>query len=138
MNKVIILVCMMASITFAQLMGPKISVQQSEFNFGDIKQGNVVAHEFVIHNTGDDALEIKNVRASCGCTAVKPEKDVLKPGESTKIKVTFNTAGREGKQQKYVYITTNDKEKPEVRLKFNATVLADNQTEQSSDKDKKN
>ena len=63
-----------SSILFAQLMQPKLVLQQTEFDFGDIKQGDVVSHTFVLSNSGGDLLKISNVQASCGCTAATPEK----------------------------------------------------------------
>ena len=108
---------------FAQVIGPKISVLHSEYSFGDINQGDKVSHNFTITNSGGDLLKITDVRASCGCTAAKPEKNELKPGESTQIKVEFNSQGRKGNQVKYVYIKTNDKENPEVKLKISGNVV---------------
>jgi hypothetical protein len=132
MRKILSMLLVLSSLSFAQLIGPKLAVPQPNYDFGDLKQGEVVSHEFIITNNGDDKLIIKDVRPSCGCTAAKPEKDSLKPGESVKIKVEFNTAGREGKQHKYVYVTTNDKEQPEFRIKFFANILVENKSEQSS------
>lgn len=123
MGKILNILILFSSLTCAQLIGPKLSVQQSEYDFGEVKQGELVEHEYIVSNTGDDLLVINDVRASCGCTAAKPEKDSLNPGESTKIKVQFNTTGREGLQQKSVYLSTNDREKSEFRLKFTATVI---------------
>ncbi|MCU7496358.1 MAG: DUF1573 domain-containing protein [Ignavibacteria bacterium] len=125
MKTIFTMLLLFASVSFAQVMGAKLAVQSPAFNFGDIKPNSFVEHDFVISNTGDDSLVIMDVRASCGCTAAQPEKNVLLPGESAKINVKFNTIGRVGKQQKYVYIISNDKENPETRLSFTANVLPD-------------
>jgi len=108
-----------------QVVGPKLSVPEKSFDFGDINEGDVVKHTFTIYNTGDDLLVIKDVKASCGCTAALPDKKKLKPGESTGIKVEFNSAKRRGKQRKHVYLTTNDPENKEVRLTFTTNILVD-------------
>jgi uncharacterized cupredoxin-like copper-binding protein len=108
---------------FAQLIGPKISVQSAEHNFGDIIQGEEVSHSFVISNSGGDILRITDVRASCGCTAAQPDKKELKPGESTNIKVTFNSKGRVGPQLKTVYVTSNDAERKEIQLNIRCNIL---------------
>lgn len=123
MNKILILFCLIISLVFAQRAGAKIFVQQSQFDFGKIKAGAKVNHDFVIHNKGGDTLKINNVRASCGCTAVKPEKSILLPGESTKINVMFDSNGRTGQQKKFVYVDSNDKENPYLRLYFTADIL---------------
>jgi hypothetical protein len=117
---------------FAQVIGPKISVLQSDYSFGDIIQGEKVAHNFTITNSGGDMLKITDIKASCGCTAAVPEKSELKPGESTQIKVEFNSQGRRGDQVKYVYIRTNDEKNPEVKLRITGTVVPKKGNEQSS------
>ncbi|MGE5498695.1 MAG: DUF1573 domain-containing protein, partial [Syntrophothermus sp.] len=89
----------------------------------DIKQNVFVEHDFVVTNDGDAQLVITEVRASCGCTAAKPEKNTLEPGESTKINVKFNTIGREGHQLKYVDVLSNAKGNEDLRLSFTANVL---------------
>lgn len=123
MKKVYSFWILLIAVNYAQIVGPKISVQPMNFDFGDIKYGDTVTHDFVALNTGGDILIIKDVRASCGCTAVKPDKTELKPGESTNIKVQFNTIGREGKQSKHVYVSSNDPSNSEIRLSFTANIV---------------
>lgn len=108
---------------FPQLMGPKVGVQQLSHDFGNINQGDVVTHTFVITNNGGDLLKINDVRASCGCTAANPDKKELKPGESTNIVVSFNSKGRKGPQLKTVTVSTNDPENQQVALTFKCNVI---------------
>lgn len=121
--KLIALFLLISTFVSGQIVGPKISVSDENYDFGKIAEGVEVSHKFNITNTGGDVLEIQRVRASCGCTAAAPEKDKLEPGESTAIEVRFNSAGRMGQQQKYVYISSNDPENPEIRLMFKAFVV---------------
>lgn len=117
---------------FAQLVGPKAGAQITEHNFGDIKQGDVVSYDFKITNNGGDVLKIIDVRASCGCTAAQPDKKELKPGESTTIKVTFNSKGRKGAQIKTVRVITNDPEKSDINFVIRCNILVDQSNSQSS------
>lgn len=119
----VIIYLALALLINAQVSGPKIGTLEDEFNFGDITEGTKVVHEFVVMNNGDALLEIQKVKASCGCTAAKPEKDKLEPGDTTKIKVTFDSSRRQGMQKKYVYVFSNDKENPQLRLKFTANIV---------------
>ena len=121
--KFTLLLLLAAFVVNAQIVGPKLTVSENEYEFGKIAQGVEVTHDFIISNTGGDILEIQKVRASCGCTAAAPEKDRLEPGESTAITVKFNSAGRKGLQKKYVYISSNDVENPEIRLMFTADIV---------------
>ena len=108
---------------FPQLISPKVGVQQLSHDFGNINQGDVVNHSFVIANNGGDLLKINDVKASCGCTAASPDKKELKPGESTNIVVSFNSKGRKGPQTKTVTVTTNDPEKPQVTLTIKCNII---------------
>jgi len=87
---------------------PTVSIDDPEFQFGKLNQGEKVEHSFVLKNEGKSDLVIRKVKASCGCTAVKPDKEVIKPGETIAIKTTFNSAGKVGNQNKTVTIITND------------------------------
>lgn len=112
-----------SSIVLAQLMQPKLVLQQNSFDFGDIKQGETVAHTFVLTNSGGDLLKITHVQASCGCTAAVPEKNELAPGESTNLPVKFNSTGRMGNQVKTVKVFTNDPQTPEMTITISGNVV---------------
>ena len=90
---------------------PVLKVDDPEFRFGKLNQGEKVEHNFVLTNEGESDLIIRKLRASCGCTAVQPEKKVIGPGESVKIKTIFNSAGKVGNQNKTITIITNDPQK---------------------------
>jgi len=87
---------------------PVASFAETTFNFGNIQQGEKVSYDFVLTNNGQTDLEIRTVRASCGCTAIAPEQTTIHPGESTKIAVTFNSEGKKGTQNKTITVITND------------------------------
>jgi uncharacterized cupredoxin-like copper-binding protein len=123
MKTIFFYVLMLTSVSFAQLIGPKLTLQQSEYDFGDIKQGEKVSHIFILTNTGGDLLKIEKIIPSCGCTAAMPEKSELTPAESTNLTVTFNSAGKRGKQTKIVRINTNDKENPQTLITIRGNVI---------------
>lgn len=86
---------------------PELAVQQGTFDFGTIPQGKKVQHSFKIRNSGDEPLNIEKLEAACGCTAVKPSSSVIKPGQSARIDVVFDSATFGGKVVKTVTMTTN-------------------------------
>lgn len=96
---------------------PKIEFQNIEFDFGTMKQGEKSTHNFEFVNTGKSDLVIRKIKASCGCTATNPEKMVIKPGEKSHITVTFNSAGKRGRQNKTITVITNDPQQSSVVLK---------------------
>jgi hypothetical protein len=87
---------------------PKLSFDRSTHNFGTINQGDTVSTNFVMTNSGKTDLIIYKTKASCGCTTSEPEKMLLKPGENTNLKVTFNSAGKSGQHAKSVTVYSND------------------------------
>ena len=94
-----------------EAMKDSTSVQliDSVYNFGTIKEGDKVEHNFRFTNTGSKPLVIASATASCGCTVPeKPEKPIL-PGETSFIKVVFNSKGKPGHQEKNVHVTANTK-----------------------------
>ncbi len=87
---------------------PDINFSDTNFDFGKLQQGDKVNHEFTFVNDGKSDLMIRKVHASCGCTAAMISSQVIHPGESGTIKVTFNSAGKLGTQNKTVTVITND------------------------------
>jgi len=122
-RKIFVVFALLSAAVFAQMMQPKIVAQESEFNFGDINQGDVVTHVFIVSNDGGDLLKISNVTASCGCTAATPEKNELAPGESTNIVVKFNSKGKKGPQTKIITVYNNDPVNDKLQLIIKGNVL---------------
>jgi len=77
------------------------------FDFGSIPKGAIVRHNFHFTNTGKNDLLIVNGFGSCGCTVPMYPKQPIKPGESGDIKVQFNSEGKDGMQNKKVFLIAN-------------------------------
>jgi len=41
--------------------GPLMVLQEGEFDFGQVKEGSSITHDFIVTNLGDETLEIKKV-----------------------------------------------------------------------------
>lgn len=103
---------------------PVVSYDVESFDFGDIKPGSKVEHTFTLKNTGKRDLVIRDVKSSCGCTAVSPSKNVVSSGESVPLKVTFDTTGKNGRQSKTITVITNDPKNPTTILRIESNILA--------------
>ena len=86
---------------------PVLEFDKTVHDFGNINEGEKVTTEFVLTNTGDADLVIVSAVGSCGCTVPEPPKEPIKPGASAPIKVTFDSTGKPGQQEKTVTITSN-------------------------------
>src|SRR5947207_1955198 len=87
---------------------------EEEYTFNKIKQGDVVNHDYEFTNTGKEPLVISSASGSCGCTVPTWPKDPIAPGAKGVIKVTFNSAGKMGMQDKTVTLQSNAKQTPMV------------------------
>ncbi|OFY69432.1 MAG: hypothetical protein A3G23_00745 [Bacteroidetes bacterium RIFCSPLOWO2_12_FULL_37_12] len=87
--------------------GPKIQFLETSKDFGNITQGEKVSYDFTFRNTGTEPLVLSNVQTTCGCTATNWPREPIAPGEMKKIAATFNSAGKSGKQDKVITITSN-------------------------------
>lgn len=101
---------------------PHILFETESYDFGTIKDGANVEYSFKFQNTGKSTLKILKTKASCGCTATEPVKTVLKKGESSEIKIVFNSTGRKGNQHKTITVITNDPDKSVIVLHVQGTV----------------
>lgn len=85
----------------------KMDFKDTVYDFGTIKQGEVVTYEYEFTNNGKSPLIISSANGSCGCTVADFPREPLSPGKSASIKVQFSSAGKEGHQEKSVSLTTN-------------------------------
>lgn len=92
---------------------PGIRFDSDVFDFGDISADTIRSHSFVLTNDGTAPLVITKVYSSCGCTSVAHPKVPVMPGDTARIVVTFNPAGRSaGYFTKLVRIQSNAASKP--------------------------
>lgn len=85
----------------------ELKLVDDAFNFGTVKEGKLVTHEFMFTNTGDAPLILADVTASCGCTTPEYSKHPILPGEQGSVKVVFNSQGQVGNTHKIVTLRSN-------------------------------
>ena len=69
-----------------------VKFKELTYDFGKIKQGAPVTHDFVFTNISNSPVIIESAVPSCGCTTpVKPEGAIQK-GKDDKIQAGFNAA----------------------------------------------
>ena len=93
--------------TVAAARKPIMVFSDTTHDFGAIHEGEVVQCEFAFSNTGKSPLIISSAQGSCGCTIPEYPHDPIAPGQGGVMKVSFNSAGKAGPQEKSVIIHTN-------------------------------
>lgn len=104
----ILLFCL--AITSLQLFsagGPNPVFEKKGLVFKDVKEGKVLTFYYNFTNKGDADFIINGVHPTCGCTVAEWPKQAIKPGESGKIKVNFDSKDRVGYNAKGVNIHSN-------------------------------
>lgn len=102
---------------------PKIEVDAQMLYLGKILKGDSITFQYTLTNMGKEKLVIRAVNTLCGCTVSSVDKMELKRGESTIVRGTFHSEGREGEQEKYITIVSNDPVTPELRLGFRSEIV---------------
>lgn len=99
----------------------EITFNETSYDFGTVKDGDLVTYSYIFTNTGKIPLVIENATASCGCTVPEWPKEPIPPGEEGQIDVEFNSKNRPGRANKSVTITANTNP-PKTFLQLSGTV----------------
>jgi len=102
---------------------PEITFNETEHNFGKIIEGETVAYTFSFTNTGKGDLIIADVSTSCGCTVASFTEEAIRPGKEGTIKISFNSRGRKGFQNKAAIVVANTQPNA-TQLRIKAEVVA--------------
>lgn len=98
-----------------------VKFKELSYDFGKIKQGSPVTHNFVFTNISNSPVIIESAVPSCGCTTpVKPE-GAIPQGKDDKIQAGFNAANV-GPFNKSITIKVAGVDLP-VQLKITGEVL---------------
>ena len=89
---------------------PVITFESDEVDYGTIDRNSEPQRVIKFKNTGKTPLIISNATATCGCTVPSWPKEPVAPGKSAEIRVSFNSAGKMGKQNSIVRIYSNASE----------------------------
>lgn len=93
------------------------------WDFGSVKEAEVVKHDFTLKNDSERILNITGVDTSCGCTVSDTQDTNLASGEETLIEVSFDSKGYSGPVSQYVYVNTDSLEEPVIRFTIKANVV---------------
>ncbi len=86
---------------------PAIKFDRPSHNFGRVKSGTEIKHDFWFTNTGTGPLEILRVKPSCGCTQAGQHDRVVQPGETGKIPIRVDSNKLPKESKKSIAVITN-------------------------------
>ncbi len=99
------------------------SLDPYAWDFGRIREGEILEHAFTLKNDTQKTLNIKSVNTSCGCAVSEIKNKIILPGESTLIVVRFDTKRYSGATQQFIYVHTDNLDKPILKFIIKAEVV---------------
>ena len=108
--------------TTKPVKGPAIEVTPELHDFEKVEQNLTLDTEFEIRNIGTEEVIIGRISTSCGCTAALTADQLIRPGETTTLKVTLETRRYKGRITRSVSIASNAAKKI-TTVKVTAFVL---------------
>ncbi|MCL2040344.1 MAG: DUF1573 domain-containing protein [Bacteroidetes bacterium] len=126
MNKLIVTLIAFVSIPLVCLAQPKFVIVGGDgYDWGKVSPADSPLKATVtFKNEGNEKLVISKVKPGCGCTAAKPEKDTLEPGDTTTMSIELRISGS-GLQHKTIDIETNDPDKKITKYKLTCDLVRD-------------
>lgn len=121
MKRFLVVLLLMSGVTLLQAQNvtrkshktsPQLKFKTTRYDFGDIFKGSKGTYVFKFKNNGKTPLLLSQPQSSCGCTVASWPKAPIMPGDSSEIRVTYNTSF-EGPFNKTVVVSSNSK-KPVV------------------------
>jgi len=100
----------------------RLYLPESIVRFDDTVSGDVVRQRIRLRNIGGSPLRISRTEASCGCTVVSIDRDVIPPNGTATLEILIDTTGKVGAVEKTVSIFSNDTVEPEARLTLKVRV----------------
>lgn len=98
-----------------------IKFSEMKFNFGKIKQGVPVTHDFSFTNISNSPVIIENATASCGCTTPAWPQQPVMTGKTDKIKAGYNAAAA-GPFEKGIFVKVKGIDYP-LEIKITGEVV---------------
>jgi hypothetical protein len=106
--------------------GPDIDVAGAH-DAGTVIKGAPAVADLVVRNLGDRPLTVASVSTSCGCTKATLTPMIIPPGGQGDLHVVYDSAAHKedlGLIERFVFISSDDPDEADVRIKFTIRVEA--------------
>ena len=99
-----------------------ISNRQPLIDFGSVGMDFKVYSRFFVVNTGTAPVRVKSINVPCSCSSVALADSLIRAGESTMVRLTFDTKNLYGKTIRSFTINTSDLHTPVVEYAYHSLV----------------
>lgn len=119
--KVTFLVFLILNSALATMQVAEFVVLDRTLKLPKTKEGEIVHFEYTFLNRGKAPLIISQIKVQCSCTKYEFPKDPIPPNGTGVIKVTFDTKGKIGYQDRTLDVYSNAENSP-YTLRFKIVV----------------
>lgn len=102
---------------------PRVMVQSLDYDFGTMELGTTRSHEFPVKNDGFVPLQLEQAGTSCTCTLSGLDTDLLQPGQTANVKLTWTAKSTVNGFRHTATIRTNDPTSPEIEFAIHGLVV---------------
>lgn len=92
------------------------------YDFGKVKEGDVIKHTFILKNKESKTVNIVGVNTSCACTSSKVDVKSLAPGQEVPVELEFDTKGYPGVRKRQLFVHTDSTVNPLIIFEVQADV----------------
>jgi hypothetical protein len=97
---------------------PKIHCEKMFHDFGRVRSGTTLKHEFHVTNRGNADLAIKEIISGCSCAMIQSSPERIPPGGTASLPIVFHSSNLVGEQVRGIVVKSNDPAQPEIVLKL--------------------
>lgn len=108
MNRVYLFFILLMGVAFTSNAQADFTFKIASHDFGKINPGkDTLWYNFSFTNTGNEALQIQDVKTSCDCTLAEWPKTTIQPGKTGIIRGGFKIENKSGPFEKNIIIIAN-------------------------------
>jgi hypothetical protein len=100
----------------------KAKWSETVYDYGKVKTGTKITHNFEVTNEGKRDLVIRKSRSSCTCLKLTAARDTISPGATVFFTLEFDSANKEGKDSRKLHVYLNDPARPEVVMEMKGEI----------------
>jgi hypothetical protein len=104
------------------LRSPMLAFKEETIDLGRVTQNATIEKGVMIRNAGKTDLQIRALQGNCACITANMANKIIRPGDSTVLKISFKPQSRGGTQQKAITLYSNDPRNPVQRINVVAFV----------------
>jgi hypothetical protein len=103
---------------------PHLVVDQPDYDFGTVSNGQELLHDFVVRNTGDAELDLTRVASSCAsCLQALIETATIPPGGRSLLHARLETRLLDGPVFRVIWLYSNDPRGEPLPVQLSGTVV---------------